>query len=65
MIQVYPLWLCPLKVRGHFIPKNTPPHFVDNIFVDIGIYGTTSLKNEYDHYITGRKIEEYVLRNDG
>jgi len=62
-VELYPLWLCPFvlpSVPGLVHPKRDR----DELYVDIGAYGTPKV-TKYDPVDTTRRIEAYVRRQHG
>jgi len=62
--QVYPLWLCPLKIFNNptiVHPSGRP----DGKYIDIGIYGLTPKVKQYDLEKTTKRFEQFALENDG
>lgn len=68
--QLHPLWLCPMKVYGNpagqgFIhPFRDKSGQSDDLFVDIGLYGTP-LRKGFDGNSELRALEEFVIDHSG
>ncbi|XP_041358605.1 delta(24)-sterol reductase-like [Gigantopelta aegis] len=57
-LQIYPLWICPFLLCNN--PGMVHPHTgKDEMFVDIGAYGTPK-KSTYETVSTTRNLEAYV-----
>lgn len=67
---IYPLWLCPMRIPenpagiGFVHPHRSADGRTDDLFVDIGAYGTPKRKG-FDGNAELKKLEEYVIRNGG
>lgn len=63
LFQLYPLWLCPFVLPA--LPGLVHPNRDrDELYVDIGAYGTPKV-TKYDPIDTTRRIEAYVRRQHG
>jgi delta24-sterol reductase len=68
--QLYPLWLCPMAVKnnpqniGFIHPYPKSPTETDELFVDIGAYGTPKAPG-FDGNEALKKLEKFVIENNG
>lgn len=69
-IKIYPLWVCPMLVKqspeniGMIKPYQKPDGSLDELFVDIGAYGT-SAKPGFDGIEELKKLEQFVISHHG
>ncbi|MEM6725068.1 MAG: FAD-binding oxidoreductase, partial [Bacteroidota bacterium] len=72
--EIYPLWICPVKVKDHqpyegFIgnPPNNIPGKEYGIFIDIGIYGIPARvkKGTWNVIESSRKLEAFNRQHEG
>lgn len=67
---MYPLWICPMRIQenptgiGFVHPYELAGGSKDELFVDIGAYGTPKQK-AFDGYSALQKLESYVIENGG
>ena len=63
IFQVYPVWLCPFKLTSEpgFVHSATDK---DDMYVDIGIYGTPKVNN-FNPEKSTREIEKFVRKVKG
>lgn len=67
---IYPLWLCPMRIPenpagiGMVHPHTLPNGLTDDLFVDIGAYGTPK-RAHFDGNQALKKLEEFVIENGG
>jgi Delta24-sterol reductase len=67
---LYPLWICPMEVReypkglGFIQPLKNENGQVDELFVDIGAYGSPKAPN-FDGDTALRKLEQFVIEHNG
>ena len=63
LLQIYPIWLC-----SFVLPSNPgmlqPANSNNNLFVDIGTYGTPNVDN-FDPVETTRRVEQFVRSVNG
>ena len=68
--SLYPLWLSPMAIKdnngqpGFVHPFKTEEGTVDEMYVDIGAYGTPS-KKEFDNAIALPLLEQFVIQHNG
>jgi len=68
--RLYPLWLSPMAIRdnggqGGFVhPFNNDKGEIDEMYVDIGAYGTPS-KAEFDNAVALPLLERFVIEHSG
>ncbi len=63
-IDFYPLWLCPCRIMATPIRGMVNPSGLEDMFVDVGIYGEPAVKN-YQAETTVRKLEAFVREVNG
>jgi len=63
-LQVYPIWLCPCRYFHHpglaHLPKDS-----DEMYIDIGIYGLSPKKGDFDVETKIRKMEKFTTECKG
>ncbi|MGZ8189412.1 MAG: FAD-binding oxidoreductase [Methylosarcina sp.] len=68
--QLYPLWLSPMAIRdnggqpGFVHPFRTEKGAVDEMYVDIGAYGTPG-KKDFDNSVALPLLEKFVIEHRG
>ncbi|MCS6935625.1 MAG: FAD-binding protein [Chitinophagales bacterium] len=68
--QLYPLWICPMAVydypngEGFIHAHRLADGTTDNLFVDIGAYGTPKAAG-FDGNNALRRLEQFVMENGG
>ncbi|XP_053619182.1 delta(24)-sterol reductase-like isoform X2 [Plodia interpunctella] len=62
--EVYPLWLCPFKVRNEPGMLRVKDGRDSQMFVDIGVYGVPKAKG-YETVPSTRRIEQFVAEHRG
>ena len=68
--QLYPLWLSPMAIKdndsgaGFVHPLDTKEGAIDEMFVDIGAYGTPS-KPQFDNAVALPLLEQFVIDHSG
>lgn len=68
--QLYPLWLSPMAIKdydgqaGFVNPFHTKEGVTDEMFVDIGAYGTPA-KAEFDNAVALPLLEQFVIKHSG
>ena len=62
--NVYPLWLCPMRIFKEDSGFVHPTKSGEEMFVDIGIYGTPAVKT-FHHVNSTRAVEDFVRQAEG
>lgn len=68
--RLYPLWLSPMAIKdnggqpGFIHPLKTEDHAVDEMYVDIGAYGTPRKEN-FDNAVALPLLEKFVIAHRG
>ena len=67
---IYPLWLAPMAVYGNernigmIHPYTAEDRKIDELYVDIGAYGTPR-KAQFDNRLAQPLLEKFVVENNG
>ncbi|XP_055295777.1 delta(24)-sterol reductase-like [Sitodiplosis mosellana] len=66
LIKVYPLWLCPFHLWNEGGLVHPAPGLDDDMYVDIGIYGTAKVKRcQFHAELTTRQLEDIARKANG
>jgi len=64
-IKIYPIWLCPARVKNQPELKELFPDFLDDpCHVDIGIYGWSPLEG-FNPEMTQKRMEKFCMDREG
>ena len=64
ILQVYPIWLCPCKFFKNPGLAHLPSD-IEEMYIDVGIYGVSPKTENYDAEMKIRKLEKFVTENKG
>lgn len=65
--NIYPLWICPMRIiekEAGFIHPYSSNNHTDELFVDIGAYGTPSIQS-FNGNDALHELEQFVIKNSG
>lgn len=66
LLEIYPIWLCPCKFFNKpGMVHSDPAAGESELYIDIGIYGTTKKWQEFEQEKTTRALEGFVLEKNG